>query len=155
MSKLQPKTHLVRQFIIDHVADHPADIGSTLEIQHVFEKFTAEIDSDSSAFSKTHVPISLAQYGADNLVSRSQARRVLARFERFKEVLLDFSGVEFIGQAFADELFRVYKARHPEVDLIAINVNSMVGGMIQRAIKRSQEKQPELFSNGETPDSSS
>jgi len=59
-------------------------------------------------FSKTHIPVFLAAYGEDNLISRSQAKRLLVRFERFKEIILDFENVESIGQAFADEIFRVF-----------------------------------------------
>jgi hypothetical protein len=56
-----------------------------------------------------------------------------ARFERFKEVFLDFSAVESIGQAFADEIFRVYATRHPEMTLTAVNANRQVSQMIRRA----------------------
>ncbi len=67
-------------------------------------------------------------------MSRSQARRVLSRFERFKVVLLDFSGIEAIGQAFADEIFRVYTLDHPEIKLVAANGNEQVNHMINRAL---------------------
>ncbi len=35
------------------------------------------------------------------------------RFERFQTVVLDFTGVEEIGQDFADEVFRVFQRAHP------------------------------------------
>jgi hypothetical protein len=73
------------------------------------------------------------QYGDDNLISRSQAKRLLERFDRFKIVVLDFSGVALIGQAFADEVFRVFKAKHPDVKLIPMNVSPGVQRMISRA----------------------
>jgi hypothetical protein len=41
---------------------------------------------------------------------------VLARVERFRKVLLDFAGVKSIGQAFADEIFRVFAAETPTPD---------------------------------------
>jgi hypothetical protein len=71
---------------------------------------------------------------SDDLVSRSQARRILARFDRFKEADLDFSGVESIGQGFADEIFRVFAAEHPEFKLIAHNADEQVNQMIGRAL---------------------
>jgi len=83
-------------------------------------------------FSRTHVPISLVKYGEENLVSRSQAKRLLARFERFKEILLDFTGVDTIGQAFADEIFRVYRASHPEIRIVSVNTSKQVQQMIRR-----------------------
>lgn len=94
--------------------------------QQVFDKFT----SDDFSFTKTHVPVFLARYGNENLVSRSQAKRLLTRFERFKEIVLDFDNVESIGQAFADEIFRVFVSQNPNIHLIPINTNTQVKKMI-------------------------
>ena len=96
----------------------------------VFDKFTS---GDDYGFTKTVVPVKLTQYGDENLVSRSQAKRLLARVERFETVILDFSGVESVGQAFADEIFRVFAAQHPNVALLELNANSAVKRMINRA----------------------
>lgn len=96
----------------------------------VFDKFTSDEDY---GFTKTVVPVKLMQYGDDNLVSRSQAKRLLARFDRFKVVMLDFAGVTSIGQAFADEVFRVFRAKHPDVELVPMHASSEVRRMITRA----------------------
>jgi hypothetical protein len=72
------------------------------------------------------------QYGDEKLVSRSQAKRMLARIDRFKVVIFDFAGVEAIGQAFADEVFRVFARRHPEIELASIHTNPAVNRMIRR-----------------------
>ena len=77
----------------------------------------------------------LAQYGNEKLVSRSQAKRLLARIERFHYVILDFEGVSAIGQAFADEIFRVYAQAHPEITLLPDKMESNVEKMVSRAIK--------------------
>ena len=98
-------------------------------IEEVFDQYTTGEDRD---FSKTHVPIMLAKYEREQLLSRSQARRVLARFERFKEVMLDFQGVELIGQAFADEIFRVFRREHPEIRTITVNTTPAIDAMINR-----------------------
>jgi anti-sigma regulatory factor (Ser/Thr protein kinase) len=100
-------------------------------IQEVFDMYASE--DQGFGFTKTHVPLSLVTYGDENLISRSQARRLLARFRNFKEVLLDFSGVETVGQAFADEIFRVYARNYPEVDIVAINTNPQIDKMTLRA----------------------
>ncbi|MHB8254030.1 MAG: STAS-like domain-containing protein [Acidiferrobacter sp.] len=71
----------------------------------IFDQYTS---GDDYGFNKTVVPVRLAQYGNEKLISRSQAKRLLARIERFKVVILDFSEVDMIGQAFADEVFRVF-----------------------------------------------
>lgn len=103
---------------------------STKTTKQVFDRFT--VDGDYG-FTKTHVPVFLARYGNENLVSRSQAKRLLARFERFKEIVLNFDNVDSIGQAFADEIFRVYTSQHPNIHLYYINTNKQVESMILRA----------------------
>ncbi len=89
---------------------------------------------DEYSFTRTKIPLSLATFVDENLVSRSQARRVLARVERFREVILDFAGVRSIGQAFADETFRVFRSQNPDVSLTPVNANEDVKRMIRRAM---------------------
>ena len=112
---------LVRMVLHNHTAR---------TMKKVFDKYTSD---DDYGFTKTVVPVKLMRYGDDNLVSRSQAKRLLARLDRFKVVMLDFAGVASIGQAFADEVFRVFRSRHPEVELIPLNTSSEVKRMISRA----------------------
>jgi hypothetical protein len=99
--------------------------------QQIFDRFASEFANHG--FTKTHVPIKLSAYDDDQLVSRSAAKRVLARVTAFKEVLLDFEGVDSIGQAFADEIFRVFPMEHPDVVLWAIHTTPRVRQMIDRA----------------------
>jgi hypothetical protein len=106
----------------------------------VFDQYSS--DSDDYGFTKTVVPVKLAQYGNDKLISRSQAKRVIARVELFKKVLLDFQHVPTIGQAFADEVFRVFQFAHPEVELVAINASSEVKRMIARAVSNTGSPSP-------------
>ena len=89
--------------------------------------------SDDYGFNKTVVPVKLAQYGNDKLISRSQAKRLLARVELFKTVMFDFTDVPSIGQAFADEIFRVFAHEHPDIQLVPIKASSEVRRMIERA----------------------
>jgi hypothetical protein len=77
-----------------------------------------------------------------NLVSRSQARRVAARFEQFGEVELDFSGVASVGQAFADELLRVWPLHHPQTRLLVVNAGEAVLRMIAHVRGRGDLPQP-------------
>jgi anti-sigma regulatory factor (Ser/Thr protein kinase) len=95
----------------------------------IFDQFSSDEDY---TFNKTIVPVNLAKYGDDNLISRSQAKRLLARVELFKIVILDFKGVPTIGQAFADEIFRVFANEHPAIELMATNTSSEVKRMIER-----------------------
>jgi anti-sigma regulatory factor (Ser/Thr protein kinase) len=107
-------------------------------MREVFDKY----QNDEIGFRKTHVPVKLGKYPGEQLVSRSQAKRVLARFDKFSEVLLDFQGVEEIGQAFADEIFRVFKNSHPDIEIIAINTSPEIQQMIahvRAAERRARE----------------
>jgi len=78
------------------------------------------------------VLVRLARYGDENLVSRSQAKRLLARVDRFRSVLLDFERVDSIGHSFADDIFRVFVDQHPEIELSAIRIKPEVELMIAR-----------------------
>jgi len=90
-----------------------------------------EYQGDSWRFRKTHVPLKLAQYPGEQLISRSQAKRILARFDKFSEVYLDFQGVDEIGQAFADEIFRVFRIDHPDVKMAVSHANEAIEKMIE------------------------
>ena len=62
-------------------------------------------------------------------MSRSQAKRLVNGLEKFVTVELDFSGIDEIGQGFADELFRVFTNAHPEITLTPVNMCSDVEKM--------------------------
>ena len=79
-------------------------------------------------FTKTHVPIK--NIFETYPVSRSQAKRLCNRFEKFKEVELDFDGVEEIGQGFAHEIFVVFQKKHTGIKIVPVNVNPEVEKMI-------------------------
>jgi anti-sigma regulatory factor (Ser/Thr protein kinase) len=113
----------------------------------IFDKYSSE--DEDYGFTKTVVPVRLAQYGDDKLVSRSQAKRLLARIELFKKVVLEFTEVSEIGQAFADEIFRVFASNHPEIELVVMDANTDVKRMIARvksgkleSVLPKDEKQP-------------
>ncbi|MEN9892022.1 MAG: hypothetical protein RLY78_2317 [Pseudomonadota bacterium] len=65
------------------------------------------LDGQGYGFERTVVPVGLLQAPGVGLVSRAQARRVAARLQDFREVVLDFAGLDEVGHAFVDELFRV------------------------------------------------
>jgi hypothetical protein len=88
--------------------------------------------TDDHEFSRTRAVVKLFTLGGD-FVSRSEARRLLHGLERFKEVILDFRGVDGIGQGSADEVFRVWPASHPEVRLSPVEMSDEVAFMVRRA----------------------
>ncbi|WP_353573230.1 DUF4325 domain-containing protein [Candidatus Albibeggiatoa sp. nov. BB20] len=103
---------------------------SQCNLQTVFDDFA---EPDEYQFSKTIIPVRLAQYDNEKLVSRSQAKRLLASVEKFRKVVFDFKDVNSIGQAFADEIFRVYANKHPEIELLTTNMTVDVEKMVKRA----------------------
>jgi hypothetical protein len=56
----------------------------------VFDQYSS---GDNYDFSKMVAPLGLAKLGEEKLISRSQAKRTLARVERFKAVAFDFAGL--------------------------------------------------------------
>lgn len=117
-------------------------VDSTREARAVFDQFSS--GPDDYSFEKTVVPVRLAKVGDENLVSRSQAKRLLQRVDRFRCVVLDFDAVSTIGQAFADEIFRVFANAHPEVELVPTHAVPAVQQMIRRAEVLRDEQRGQL-----------
>lgn len=107
-------------------------LDSRKTLRSVFDSYSGTEEEDY-AFNKTVVPVKLALYEGGQLISRSQAKRILNRVDRFKTVLLDFKGVESIGQAFADEVFRVFAKQNPQITIHSINESLEVKKMIKAA----------------------
>jgi hypothetical protein len=78
--------------------------------------------------------VRLQEMGTTHM-SRSQARRLVSGLERFREVVIDFRGVELVGQGFADEVFRVWARQHPEVALIPADMSDAIAFLVERAIR--------------------
>ena len=110
------------------------DQNSKRVLSDVFREYTGDVFE----FGKTKVRIDL--YAMDNaFISRSQARRVLSGLDKFKEIVLDCKGVETVGQAFADEVFRVWQNHHKNIRIGVLNINENIGFMIERAKERRAE----------------
>lgn len=90
-------------------------------------------------FDTTRCVIQLFEHGTE-FVSRSEAKRLLANLERFREVVLDFHGVRTVGQGFVDEVFRVWARKHPDVRLVPEGMNATVGFMVRRGLARTEEE---------------
>lgn len=104
-------------------------IDSQKTLIGIFKEYTHPGTLD---FHKTTVAVKLFKLGTD-LISRSQARRILSGLERFRKIVLDFHEVETVGQGFADEVFRVWKQRYPGIEVFAENANENIIFMIERA----------------------
>ena len=102
------------------------DARRTLEA--VFSEFAPE--EYDYRFEKTKLLVRLLQ---QEYVSRAEARRLTANLEKFREVVLDFKDVKSVGQGFADEVFRVFTARHPDTTVKTVNANPVVLAMLKHA----------------------
>lgn len=105
---------------------------SKKHLNGVFKEY--QTDPTEHAFDKTKIQMKLYTLGTVH-VSRSQARRVLAGLEKFKSIILDFDKVRTIGQAFADEIFRVFKNTYPDIQITPTNMNETVRFWVERVGK--------------------
>ena len=105
-------------------------VNSKLNMEKLFAKFTS--DDGDFAFDTTVVPVKKLKSSNEGLVSRSQAKRLMVGLHKFDQVRLDFDGVDRIGQAFADEIFRVWSKQNTSVSLEITRANKHVNNMISR-----------------------
>lgn len=105
-------------------------LDSKLTAKEVMDKY-----SDTEiGFTKTVVAVALSADPRDPHVSRSQAKRLMMGLEKFKHVVLDFKGVETVGQAFVDEVFRVFQNENPRIKIQYFSANKEVDEMIKRGL---------------------
>ncbi|MEX0877572.1 MAG: DUF4325 domain-containing protein [Candidatus Spechtbacterales bacterium] len=105
-------------------------LDSQIDMNSVFKEYTNE---ETYEFSKTKIVVNLYKAGTD-FISRSQARRMFMGLDRFETIVLDFRDVDTVGQAFADEVFRVWQKKYPNIDISYRNANENVEFMIKRAL---------------------
>ena len=96
----------------------------------VYLKYFEPNEVGSDAFHTTEIPVRLAQLSSE-LVSRSQAKWVMERATQFKTVILDFEGVQHVGQAFVDEVFRVFATAHPHIRLRTMGMRPEVAHLVR------------------------
>jgi len=107
-------------------------LNTQKHLQDIFSLY--ETDHNDPNFDKTEIHVRLYKVGTIH-VSRSQARRILTGLDKFKHIILNFDRVPTVGQAFADEIFRVFQQRNPEIVITPINMNEAVKYMIDRVEK--------------------
>ena len=105
------------------------DPHTRLSLTSVFDRYT---DAETFAFDKTRTVVRLFEYDS-TFVSRSEAKRLTRNLEKFSEVVVDFRGVEEVGQGFADEVFRVWQRDHPAVRLIPVDMTEPVRRLVEQA----------------------
>lgn len=105
---------------------------SDRHLNDVFKKYTNINDDSDYGFDKTEIRVKLYTSGGVH-ISRSQARRILEGLEKFKVILLDFENVPLVGQAFVDEIYRVFQNAHPDILIQEENMSEGVKFMVERA----------------------
>lgn len=105
------------------------DPMTTRSLADVFHAYT----DDDHEFARTRTVVRLFGYGV-RFVSRSEAKRLMRGLERFKEVLVDFTGVEEVGQGFVDEALRVWPGQHPGTTVEPVGMISPVDFMVRRGL---------------------
>jgi len=105
---------------------------SDRQLNDVFKKYTNINDDSDYGFDKTEIRVKLYTSGGIH-ISRSQARRILERLEKFKVILLDFENVPLVGQAFVDEIYRAFQNAHSDILIQEENMSEGVKFMVKRA----------------------
>ena len=121
------------------------DIKSGRHLIDVFGKYTDADSIGDLGFDKTEIKIKLFS-GGSIYVSRPQARRILLNLEKFRSIIFDFDQVPTVGQAFVDEIFRVFKNKYPDIKLQSVNTTKAVQFMIDR-VEGNNPRKPNLFNN--------
>ena len=107
-----------------------------MSLSNFSHKKTSEIfdiySNIDGGFSKTRIP--LKNIFESSPVSRSQAKRICNRLDKFKEVVIDFDGLTWMGQGFAHQIFVVYQKEHPNIKLTPINMCEPVENMYRHVI---------------------
>jgi anti-sigma regulatory factor (Ser/Thr protein kinase) len=125
---------------VGEAPEHPGT-RARCEIDPTTERTTAEVfgvfvDAETLDFYRTVVPLRVFQEPG-RFVSRSEAKRLATRLERFREAVLDFEGITEVGLGFVDELFRVWAREHPETRLVPVNMQPVVERVVRRAFTGS------------------
>lgn len=117
------------------ISDVPNDDGKgtcvIMSLSNFSHKRSGEVfdmySNVDGGFTKTRIP--MKNIFDSSPVSRSQAKRVCYRLEQFKEVVLDFSDIEWMGQGFAHQMFVIFQREHPDICLRTENMNDAVEKM--------------------------
>jgi anti-sigma regulatory factor (Ser/Thr protein kinase) len=124
---------------VDDVAivEAPVGMGTAMHLRFVRppkRTLRAVFDawSEEFEFARTRTVVKLFGHGRD-FVPRSEAKRLLRGLEAFREIVVDFQGLDGIGQAFADEDFRVFALQHPDIRLVPVNMVPPVEYFVERA----------------------
>jgi hypothetical protein len=113
------------------------DLNNRHHLNDIFRKYTNQMADSDHGFDKTEIRVRLYTLGGVH-ISRSQARRVIDGLDKFKIVVMDYDKVPMIGQAFADEIYRIFQKKHPEIIIQNEHMNEAVKFMVERAMQEAK-----------------
>lgn len=105
-------------------------LNSKKHLNDVFSQFV--INPGEPGFNKTKILVRLYAQGTI-YISRSQARRILSGLEKYESIILDYDRVSTVGQAFTDEIYRVFQNSHPDIKIESLHMSEPVKFMVDRA----------------------
>lgn len=91
----------------------------------------SQFENEDGEFDKTEIKLKMI-FGTA-AISRSQAKRLCNGLNRFNKIILDFEDIEWMGQGFADQVFRVFASEHPGIMITPIHMNEDVRKMYNHA----------------------
>lgn len=110
-------------------------MNSKKHLNDVFSKFVT--NPGEPGFNKTEILVRLFTQGTI-YISRSQARRILSGLEKYESIVFDYDKVSTVGQAFADEIYRVFRHDHPNIQIESRNMIEPVKFMVDRTTSTTQ-----------------
>lgn len=122
--------------IIDLAGERKSGTGVVMSLSNFSARAPKEVfdfyTNDEGGFTKTTIP--LKNIFSTSPVSRSQAKRVCNRLDKFKEVILDFEGLGWMGQGFAHQIFVVFARENPEIQLLPVHMEEGVEKMYRHVM---------------------
>ncbi len=113
------------------------DVSTTSSLESVFAD-----SSEAFELARRRVVVKLFETG-NRFLSRSEAKKLLQGLERFRNVVVDFKGVDAVGQGFVDEMFRVWTSRYPKTRLHPVNMVPPIAFIVEHARRAAESSVPE------------
>jgi anti-sigma regulatory factor (Ser/Thr protein kinase)/uncharacterized protein (DUF1330 family) len=108
------------------------DVGTNASLESVFAQ-----SSEAFELARRRVVVKLFETG-NRFLSRSEAKKLLEGVGRFRNVIVDFKGVEAVGQGFVDEMFRVWTSRHPNTRLHPVNMVPPIAFIVEHGRRAAE-----------------
>ncbi len=103
-------------------------------ITEIFKKYSTLVDDSDPRFDKIHILVELCSKEILNRCNRQNAKKLLQGVHKYRHVLVDFKNVNSVTQGFVDEVFRLFQARYPQIEIKYTNANDDVKFMIEHTL---------------------